>query len=74
MGAKRKFITVAIACLFSLSTNSFQATADPADVFPSGPYDANLISASILYPSLFGVNKGLPVADAFPLPETNKST
>jgi hypothetical protein len=63
MGANRKFITVAIACLFSLSTNSFQATADPADAFPSGPYDVSLISASILYPSLFGVNKGLPVAD-----------
>lgn len=63
MSAQRKFLTVAIALTISMSTNNFHASADPTDVFPSGPYDANLISASILYPSLFGVDKGLPVAD-----------
>ena len=63
MRAQRKFLTIAITCLLSVSVSSFHASADPSDVFPSGPYDANLISASILYPSLFGVNKGLPVAD-----------
>jgi len=38
-------------------------SADPADVFPSGPYTATLIGEKILYPDLFGVSKGLPVAD-----------
>ena len=45
--------------LFS-NTNVY---ADAADVFPSGPYTATLISEKILYPSLFGVASGLPVAD-----------
>lgn len=39
------------------------AAADPSDQFPSGPYNATLISDKILYPSLFGVSAGLPVAD-----------
>jgi len=48
--------------LYSLSaTNS--SSADPADVFPKGPYVATQISERILYPSLFGVSAGLPVAD-----------
>lgn len=38
-------------------------SADPADVFPNGPYTATLIGEKILYPDLFGVAKGLPVAD-----------
>jgi hypothetical protein len=38
-------------------------SADPADVFPSGPYTATLIGEKILYPDLLGVSKGLPVAD-----------
>lgn len=39
------------------------AIADPSDKFPTGPYSATLISDKILYPSLFGVAAGLPVAD-----------
>lgn len=39
------------------------ASADPSDRFPTGPYTATLISDKILYPSLFGVSAGLPVAD-----------
>jgi len=49
--------------LYSLfGTNS--SSADPADIFPKGPYVATQISERILYPSLFGVSAGLPVADA----------
>ena len=39
------------------------ASSDPADIAFKGPYDASLISEKILYPSLFGVSAGLPVAD-----------
>lgn len=39
------------------------AHADPADRAIKGPYEATLISEKILYPSLFGVAAGLPVAD-----------
>jgi hypothetical protein len=50
-----------VIALTSLSTPS--ATADPSDLFPTGPYRATLISEKILYPILFGVSAGLPVAD-----------
>ena len=63
MSAQRKYLSLVITFFFSLSVSSYQASGDPADVFPSGPYDTNIISASILNPALFGVNKGLPVAD-----------
>ena len=49
-------------------------SADPADVFPSGPYTATLISEKILYPSLFGVAAGLPVADVTGVQLSNGTT
>ena len=52
---------------FSLSTAiilSNTAFADPSDLAPKGPYEAELIGEKILNPVLFGVNAGLPVADA----------
>ena len=39
------------------------ASSDPADIAFKGPYEATLIGEKILYPSLFGVSAGLPVAD-----------
>ena len=51
------------ATVFSTTVIGPQAHADPADIFPKGPYIATQISKQILYPSLFGVSAGLPVAD-----------
>ena len=56
-----------ILVVFSLSTAivlSNTAFADPSDLAPKGPYDAELIGEKILNPVLFGVNAGLPVADS----------
>ena len=56
-----------ILVVFSLSTAivlSNTAFADPSDLAPKGPYEAELIGEKILNPVLFGVNAGLPVADA----------
>ena len=57
-------LVTSLMIAFGLAVSAPSAvSADPADVFPSGPYTATLISAKILYPSLFGVAAGLPVAD-----------
>ena len=57
-------LTASLMITFGLTFTAPSAvSADPADVFPAGPYTATLISAKILYPSLFGVAAGLPVAD-----------
>ena len=52
------FISIIALILFAS-----EASSDPADIASKGPYDASLISEKILYPSLFGVSAGLPVAD-----------
>ena len=57
-----KKFSASVATVLILATAP-AASADPADRFPSGPYNATLISEKILYPSLFGVEAGLPVAD-----------
>ena len=59
---RSKWLTLSLVIILtSLSVPT--AAADPSDQFPSGPYNATLISDKILYPSLFGVLAGLPVAD-----------
>ena len=55
--------TIFMSVLVLTTGSSTVVSADPADVFPSGPYTATLIGEKILYPDLFGVSKGLPVAD-----------
>jgi hypothetical protein len=57
------FATIFISVLVLTTGSATVVSADPADVFPSGPYTATLIGEKILYPDLFGVSKGLPVAD-----------
>ena len=53
----------AVLSLIALVLLAPQASSDPADIAFKGPYDATLIGEKILYPSLFGVSAGLPVAD-----------
>ena len=53
----------AFVSLIALVLFASEASSDPADIALKGPYDASLISEKILYPSLFGVSAGLPVAD-----------
>jgi len=60
----RKYLAICSSLILFLSFGVQSAHADPNDVFPVGPYKATLISEAILYPSLLGVNAGLPVADA----------
>ena len=55
--------TIFVSVLVLTTGSATVVSADPADVFPSGPYSATLIGEKILYPDLFGVSKGLPVAD-----------
>jgi len=55
--------TIWLSVLVLTTGSATVVSADPADVFPSGPYAATLIGEKILYPDLFGVSKGLPVAD-----------
>lgn len=52
-----------LSVVVTIAVSANPAHADPADVFPAGPYSATMISEKILYPSMFGVDKGLPVAD-----------
>ena len=54
---------LALALLLSSIFVTNSSNADPSDIFPKGPYVATQISERILYPSLFGVSAGLPVAD-----------
>ena len=51
----RGAFTIVSTIALGLSVVVAPVAADPADVFPSGPYTATLISTKILYPSLFGV-------------------
>lgn len=61
---RRSFFAVSVAaCMLVTLGVSNGAQADPADQVPKGPYSATLIAEKILYPSLFGVGAGLPVAD-----------
>ena len=57
------FATIFVSVLVLTTGSATVVSADPADVFPSGPYSATLIGEKILYPDLLGVSKGLPVAD-----------
>jgi hypothetical protein len=62
MKIRNKWLALPLAIsLISLAIPT--AIADPLDKFPTGPYSATLILEKILYPSLFGVAAGLPVAD-----------
>ena len=68
-------LITSLIIFFGLAVSAPSAvSADPADVFPSGPYTATLISAKILYPSLFGVAAGLPVADVTGVQLSNGTT
>ena len=60
---QRGCTSLALGLAIFIAGSSTVVSADPADVFPSGPYTATLIGEKILYPDLFGVSKGLPVAD-----------
>lgn len=60
---RRRITGLALGLAIFIAGSSTVVSADPADVFPSGPYTATLIGEKILYPDLFGVSKGLPVAD-----------
>jgi hypothetical protein len=58
--------TLRLLLSFLLFNSIFLASpahSDPSDLAPKGPYEAKLIGEKILYPSLFGVSAGLPVAD-----------
>ena len=59
----KKFAVVMLGAAVLNIGSQTAVLADPADVFPGGPYSATLIGEKILYPDLFGVSKGLPVAD-----------
>ena len=60
---RRGYTGLALGLAIFIAGSSPVVSADPADVFPSGPYTTTLIGEKILYPDLFGVSKGLPVAD-----------
>lgn len=60
---QRGCTSLALGLAIFIAGSSTVVSADPADVFPTGPYTATLIGEKILYPDLFGVSKGLPVAD-----------
>lgn len=60
-----KFSKIVVVITLSASIVSSRiAFADPSDLAPKGPYEAELIGDKILNPVLFGVNAGLPVADS----------
>lgn len=60
-----KFSKIVVVISLSASIVSSRiAFADPSDLAPKGPYEAELIGDKILNPVLFGVNAGLPVADS----------
>lgn len=60
-----------IATVFSSTFIGLQAYGDATDVFPTGPYTTTLVGEKILYPSLFNVASGLPVADVSGVQLTN---
>ncbi len=60
---QRGCTSLALGLAIFIAGSSTVVSADQADVFPTGPYTATLIGEKILYPDLFGVSKGLPVAD-----------
>ena len=60
---RHKAFSLLFSAVVTIAVSANPAHADPADVFPAGPYSATMISEKILYPSMFGVDKGLPVAD-----------
>ena len=67
-----KFISLSlVATVFSSTVIGLQAYGDAADVFPTGPYTTTLVGEKILYPSLFNVASGLPVADVSGVQLTN---
>lgn len=55
--------SLAVFVTLLLALSPLPSSADPADIFPKGPYEVTQIEEKILYPSLFGVSPGLPVAD-----------
>ena len=59
----KKFAVVMLGAAVLNIGSQTAVLADPAEIFPGGPYSATLIGEKILYPDLFGVSKGLPVAD-----------
>lgn len=59
---RRLFIGFGLSAALFLN-GTVPVVADPSDVVPTGPYSASLIADKILYPSLFSVASGLPVAD-----------
>lgn len=63
MKSRRFVVAVASACLGITTIAGGIALADPTDQAPKGPYSATFIAEKILYPSMFGVSAGLPVAD-----------
>ena len=60
---RKGFALLALGLAIFIAGSQTVVLADPAEVFPSGPYTVTLIGEKILYPELFGVSKGLPVAD-----------
>ena len=67
-----KFFSLSlVATVFSSTVIGLQAYGDAADVFPTGPYTTTLVGEKILYPSLFNVASGLPVADVSGVQLTN---
>ena len=60
---RKGFALLALGLAIFIAGSQTVVLADPAEVFPSGPYTVTLIGEKILYPDLFGVSKGLPVAD-----------
>jgi len=52
------FATIFISVLVLTTGSATVVSADPADVFPSGPYTATLIGEKILYPDLLGGSQG----------------
>jgi hypothetical protein len=59
----KRFISTLIVLLILATGFSGNVSADMSDLAPKGPYEAKLIGEKILFPSLFGVSSGLPVAD-----------
>ena len=57
-----KYLAILVALILGLFL--LPVNAAPTDIFPKGPYEVTQIEEKILYPSLFGVSPGLPVADA----------
>jgi hypothetical protein len=59
----KRFVTTLLVSFFLSANLSWIVSADVSDLAPKGPYEAKLIGEKILFPSLFGVSAGLPVAD-----------